>query len=269
MLRMIPLHPSAHTRRPRFGRIVTSAFTFLVLGGLAVLVLHRSQSPSPSVQAPLYPTLAPHPAPPSPITAPASSPSAPLAPARWQEFITAGRTDPETAWTLIARLPESHDRKFAVTAVCLGIADVHPRAAMLAAWKHQVGRFTESATETIALETLAGQWASRDLPAAMEWAATLPATEDARHDQVIKGIARAALAEAPAISARIVIEAMSANSRAQRTTVVDIVRQLAARNKDDALAWLAHFPEGPALDLGIATLSKMEPAQPPTDGGVL
>ena len=200
------------------------------------------------------------------LPAPTPAHPAQVFPAReqspWQTLVDSARARPEEAVALVRRLPGQHDRKAASTAVLLGIADRHPRVATLAAWDLELGRFAETETEATLLEKLAQRWASEDLSAALEWAATLPRDEDRRRDDGITGIARAAVDESPSIAARIIVEAMSPDDAAQSETIVEIARCLAARNRDDAIAWLAHFPDGPALELGIVAVDRAGAARP-------
>jgi hypothetical protein len=169
--------------------------------------------------------------------------------------------DPDAALAQVAQTSDKEERKTAAREVCLFLAPKYPEKAMTAAWSLGLGKFADEATENAALENLAKQWADTDLVKAFAWASTLPADEEWRRDRVVKGIAIALSQIAPAEAASMVASQINPESRVQMEAAMDVLRQWAAQDYNGAMAWVALFPDGPFLDLGIAELTKAKSDQ--------
>ncbi|HEX2855700.1 MAG TPA: hypothetical protein VHO24_20865 [Opitutaceae bacterium] len=172
---------------------------------------------------------------------------------------------PDAALARVAGMPDKHERKTAARAVCLVIADRDAAKAMLAAWNNDLGKFTDEATENIAVEKLARQWAETDLVRAFVWASALPADDEARRDRVMKGIASALAQVAPAEAAAMIAKHIHPDSAVHIDAAIEVLRTWAAQEYSGAMAWAALFPDGALRERGIEELANLTPGQPPSE----
>jgi hypothetical protein len=173
--------------------------------------------------------------------------------------------DAEAALARVAEMSEKHERKSAAQAVCLIVAEKEPAKAMLAAWSHDLGKFTDESSESTAVETLARKWAEADLVKAFVWASALPPDDEARRDRVVKGIALALAQVAPAEAASLVARHIHPDSAVHIDAAIEVLRAWAAQEYSGAMAWASLFPSGALRERGIEELANVAATQPATE----
>ncbi len=266
-----PERGRAETRSNARRRILLSATVFLlavaaaawrfagraaspaVLGSRAPAGLARTVSApavTPSVPAPTVESAGTPPAVELPEPEPQSSWAKELA-----ELKSLAAIAPQAALARVALYADKHERKAAAKEVCLVVSEKDPAAAMTAAWHFDLGRYTDEASESAAVECLAERWAKADLPQALAWANAQMADDESRRDRVWKGIATAVAKDSPALAARLVNETVTADTNVHAEATLDVLRRWAATDYKAALAWAAQLPDGAVRDRGIDELA--------------
>lgn len=162
---------------------------------------------------------------------------------------------PAAAISRVALYADKHERKTAAKAVCLVVAEKDPAMAMTSAWQFGLGRYTDEASENLALENLAERWAHADLPQALAWANSLPADDESRRDRVWKGIASEVGKEFPDIAAQLVNETVTPDTRVRADATIEILRRWAAKDYPNASTWASQLPDAATRDRGIDELA--------------
>ncbi len=257
----------------------TAVRSVLLLGLLLVafLLVGVWQKPTPMVEMPTTSSQPSNVRPNTPFATPAPVESVseavehslPVMSGNWDQdrrtLKALAAKDPDAALAQVAKMPDKHEQKAAAKEICLIVAEKNPAKAMTAAWKLELGRFSNEMAESMALENLAKKWADADLVKAFAWASALPPDDEGRRDRVVKGIASTVAAVDPAVAARMVAQQINPDSGVQIDAVMDVLRHWAARDYKGATAWAAGFPEGPIRDRGFEELASVGASPPLTE----
>lgn len=202
------------------------------------------------------------------VTSEAAESPRPAVQRSWEQELrdlkTLAAKNPDAALAQVAKMPDKHEQKAAAKEVCLIVAEKYPAKAMAAAWKLDLGKFSNELAENMALENLAKKWADADLMKAFAWASALPPDEEGRRDRVVKGIASTVAAVDPAVAARMVAQQINPDSGVQIDAVMDVLHHWAAKDFAAATAWAARFPQGPIRDRGLEELARIGSSLPLT-----
>jgi hypothetical protein len=164
-----------------------------------------------------------------------------------------GEHDPDASRAWGEGLNDKSDTDTFFTNVCLGLIQKDPGAATQMAEQNH-------SREKGLLENLVQQWAEKDIPASLAWAAQQPRGEE--RDELLQRVALVQSKTNPAQAAALVVQQISPGP-AQIEAAMSVVHQWAERDWDGAVAWVDQFPDGPLHDRAVTELNGMvrDPAQ--------
>lgn len=148
------------------------------------------------------------------------------------------------AW--VSSLQDAGEREDAMSVVLGEISMTDPAAAV------RMRQDSQTPANDPVLENLAQRWAERDLPAALQWADSLPAGE--QRDRVT---ARAAFIQAqtsPEAAATLIVDRMSAGL-AQEEALISVLHQWAQRDIEGAQSWVEKLSSEPVRTRAAAEIS--------------
>lgn len=154
--------------------------------------------------------------------------------------------NPEGALAAVLKLPDCDERNHALAAVCYGVAQDDPEAAIEVA-------------QTLKLDKQSGQimpnliqeWATSDFFSALNWVNNQPASNQ-RNDWTER-IAFALSQTEPADAETLVLTEIPPGA-AQNKAVLKVLDQWADKDVDGAIAWANGFPEGPLRNEALEKL---------------
>jgi len=157
--------------------------------------------------------------------------------------------NPEGALAEAMKLPTGDERNQALSAVCFGLAQVDPAAAV----KMAKSLHLEAQPGAI-VERLVQQWAASDSSTAIDWVNSQPADE--QRDGLNTRIAYALSQTDPAGAANLVLNQISPGP-AQNEAVMAVLYQWANQNLMAATVWVKGFPDGPLRERAVGELEEI------------
>jgi hypothetical protein len=144
-------------------------------------------------------------------------------------------------------MPLTADRRIALVAAALAIAQSNPPAAVELASKYQLDNGNGDV-----LPNLAQQWAESDFDSAMNWAVAQPPSP--QRDQIFTHLAMIKSQTAPVEAANLVIKEIPPGP-AQQEAAITVLHQWMLQDFAAASAWADQFPEGPIKQRAEAELA--------------
>jgi len=159
-------------------------------------------------------------------------------------------TNADAALAAALKIPAVELRNRALEAVCFGLSETNPAAAVaLAQSLHLDDR------PGAVLENLVQQWASADVSSALAWAKDQPAGE--QRDALITRAAMALSRVNPSDAAALVADEVSPGAT-QDEAVVMVVQQWGNQDLVAAAGWVSNFPDTPLRERALEELEGIQ-----------
>lgn len=155
-------------------------------------------------------------------------------------------TDPAGALAWAAQLSDPDEQRTTLADVDLQIAQSDPARAVDVAQQYHLNEGLYDV-----MPSLAVQWATQDLPAALAWAGNLPAGE--QRDQIMSRIAFVESQNAPVDAGNRVLTEIPPGPT-QEEAVMTVIHQWSLKDMNGAAGWVQKFPEGPLKDRALTEL---------------
>jgi hypothetical protein len=179
----------------------------------------------------------------------------------WDDALRTARRratdDPAGAFAWASMQSDPERRGAALTAVCYGLAENEPERALGFAREFQLDR---RGGELIA--DIVQQWAVRDLPAAISWAAIQ--SPGAEREQILTRIALVQSRSNPTEAARLVVAQITSEAPRNEAAMM-VLHQWAKRDLSGAIAWVGRFSDGPMRERALDELAGIS-ASPDASG---
>lgn len=159
-------------------------------------------------------------------------------------------TNSEAALAAALKIPDGELHNRALEAVCFGLADTNPAAAVALAQSLHLGDRPGAM-----LENLVQQWASADVSAALTWARDQPAGQ--QRDALIARTAMA-LSRVNASDAAALVANELSPGPTQDEAVVMVVQQWGNQDLVAAAGWVSNFPDTPLRERALEELEGIQ-----------
>jgi len=157
--------------------------------------------------------------------------------------------DPEGALDAIMKMPEGSDRNDALAAVCFGVAQTDPAAAVRIAQDLQLDQQQQP---TAVMEDLVQQWANMDVVSSLAWTENQP--PGASRDEYTTRIAFILSQSDPSDAATLVIDQIPPGS-ARDEAIMTVIHQWGNQDMVAAAAWAHAVVTGPLQERVINELN--------------
>jgi hypothetical protein len=156
-------------------------------------------------------------------------------------------TDAAGALAWAAQLSDADEQRATLANVIQKMAQSDPARAVDAAQKYQLndGQYD-------VLPSLAVQWASQDLTAALAWAGNLPAGD--QRDEIMARIAFVESQDVPVDAGNRVLNEIPPGP-VQEEAVMTVIHQWSLKDMSGAWGWVEKFPEGALKDRALGELA--------------
>lgn len=161
--------------------------------------------------------------------------------------------DPEKVLAEVMKLPPGDQRDEALKAVCYGVAQDDPAAALSIAQKTHLDQQPGAV-----MDNIVQQWGDKDLASAYAWVNQQPAGSE--RDGMMTRIAYLYSKSDPSDAANLIMQQMSPGEK-QTEAAMMVLHQWGLRDMSGAAAWVATFPDGPLRERALKELEGIQKYQ--------